>query len=228
MISTGALKALLQEEGASLVGFGDLTGLSENGMDRTVAIAVRLPEETVAGIADGPTRDYFRQYHRINALLDHLAETAAGYLIQQGFRAVAQTTTAVVESVGYRTAMPHKTCATRAGLGWIGKSALLVTPEYGPAVRLTSVLTDAVFDHVAQPIDISRCGACTRCRAACPVGAIRGALWQVGVPRENLVDVVQCRSAARRLAADLLGEKITLCGKCIQVCPYVRRTESGI
>ena len=38
-----------------------------------------------------------------------------------------------------------KTAATRAGLGWIGKTALLVTPEWGPAVRLGTVFTYAAL-----------------------------------------------------------------------------------
>ena len=42
-------------------------------------------------------------------------------------------------------------------------------------------------------------------------------------PREDLVDVEKCRPAARKLAWERLGEEITLCGKCIEVCPYTRR-----
>lgn len=223
MICTEELKALLMAQGAGLVGFGDLTGLSFEGLNAGVSIAVPLPPETVRGIENGPTQDYFEQYHRLNALLDHLAETAAGYIEERGYRALPQTTTTVVENAGYRTAMPHKTCATRAGLGWIGKSALLVTPEYGPAVRLTSVLTDAAFDAYAEPINSSRCGGCKSCQTACPGQAIQGALWQVGTPREALVDVEKCRPAARKLAWDAIHQEITLCGKCIEMCPYTQK-----
>lgn len=223
MISAAALKALLLEEGADLVGFGDLGALARDGWSRCVALAVRLPASTVRGISHGPTPEYFAQYHALNARLDRLAELAASYIEARGFRALAQSTTAVVESAGYRTPMPHKTCATRAGLGWIGKSALLVTPEYGPAVRLSSVLTDAAFDALGRPVNASRYGACTRCRDACPGGAIHGALWDVNVPREALVDVEACRRAARALAWERLGERITLCGKCVEACPYTRK-----
>lgn len=223
MISTRGLAALLKENGADLVGFGDMRAASGGAWESCAALAVRIPIDTIYGIADGPTRDYYEQYHALNARLDRLAELAASYIKERGFRALAQTTTTVVESAGYRTPFPHKTCATRAGLGWIGKSALLVTEEFGPAVRLSSVLTDAVFDETAQPVDASQCGGCTQCAQACPGKAIRGALWDVSVRREALVDVEACRKAARALAWERVGEEITLCGKCVEVCPYTKR-----
>ena len=221
-LSTEELGGLLRNLGAGLVGFADMTGLSYDGLDQAVALAVPLPVSTVQGIENGPTGDYFEQYHNLNDKLNRLAEAAAEYIQSKGFRAVAQTTTAVVEHAGYRTAVPHKTCCTRAGLGWIGKSALLVTPEYGSAVRLSSVLTDGVFDRVGQPMDSSRCGECKNCTQNCPGHAIKGVLWSPAVSRENLVDVEACRKAARKLAAEQIREEITLCGKCIQVCPYTQ------
>ena len=221
-ILTSELSSLLHNEGASLVGFGDISALDYQGFTSCVALAVMIPAKVIAGIKNGPTRDYFDSYHELNARLNALAELAAKYLSDHGHRALPQTTTTVVESPGYRTPVPHKTCATRAGLGWIGKSALLVTEEYGPALRLSSVLTDAEFDSVSEPINVSRCGSCTACASACPGQAIKGALWDVNAPRESLVDVEACRKAARALAADMIGEQITLCGKCIETCPYTR------
>ncbi len=221
-ILTSELSSLLHNEGASLVGFGDISALDYQGFTSCVALAVKIPAKVIAGIKNGPTRDYFDSYHELNARLNALAELAAKYLSDHGHRALPQTTTTVVESPGYRTPVPHKTCATRAGLGWIGKSALLVTEEYGPALRLSSVLTDAEFDSVSEPINVSRCGSCTACASACPGHAINGALWDVNAPRESLVDVEACRKAARALAADMIGEQITLCGKCIETCPYTR------
>ena len=221
-ILTSELSSLLHNEGASLVGFGDISALDYQGFTSCVALAVMIPAKVIAGIKNGPTRDYFDSYHELNARLNALAELAAKYLSDRGHRALPQTTTTLVESPGYRTPVPHKTCATRAGLGWIGKSTLLVTEEYGPAVRLSSVLTDAEFDSVSEPINVSRCGSCTACASACPGQAIKGALWDVNAPLESLVDVEDCRKAARALAADMIGEQITLCGKCIETCPYTR------
>lgn len=119
------------------------------------------------------------------------------------------------------TLLPHKTVATRAGLGWIGKCALLVTPEYGSAVRISSVLTDAPIE-TASPIDSSRCGTCTICQEACPAQAVRGKLWSAGMQRNEIYDAFECRKTAKERAAKI-GVNETLCGLCILVCPWTKK-----
>ena len=116
--------------------------------------------------------------------------------------------------------------ATRAGLGWVGKSALLVTPEFGPAVRLTTVLTDAPLP-VGQPVTESRCGQCRACVECCPGAAPRGAAWRRGVGRDELLDVEACRRGVRDASARR-GLDVLVCGRCIAACPraqaWLRRT----
>jgi epoxyqueuosine reductase QueG len=68
-------------------------------------------------------------------------------------------TTYDIDSQTLSTGLPHKTTATLAGLGWIGKCALLVTERYGSAIRLTAVLTEAELP-CGEPVSRSRCGAC--------------------------------------------------------------------
>lgn len=90
----------------------------------------------------------------------------------------------------------HKTLATRAGLGRIGKSVLLVTKEYGPAVRLGSVLTDADL-RTGTPTDTSRCGNCRQCVDRCPARVVVGNNWQAGMarggaePGEAIIDEIE-------------------------------------
>jgi epoxyqueuosine reductase QueG len=172
-------------------------------------------------IAEGPSRIYFDAYHEINDQLDSLVTLGAEYLQSKGYRAYAKTRANVQEHPGYRTDLPHKTVATRAGLGWIGKSALLVTREFGPAVRISSLLTDAPLT-LGEPINESKCGNCTACVVNCPGKAISGKLWDVTMDRDDFFDAAACRKAARALSWELLNEEISLCGKCIEVCPYTR------
>ena len=216
------LKDCLRANGADLCGFGDLSKVTGKVWKTGVSAAVALPEEIVRSIPEGPTKEYREAYDVLNARLNGIVTAGADFLRQNGYRAFAQTTDAVVELDNYRTVLPHKTVATRAGLGWIGKCALLVTPEYGPAVRLSSLVTDAPLTP-AEPIDESRCGNCMSCRYACPGKAVSGKLWKVGMEREEFWDALACRRAARSLAAEKLHEEITLCGLCIAVCPYTKR-----
>ncbi|MGQ9629003.1 MAG: 4Fe-4S double cluster binding domain-containing protein [bacterium] len=113
---------------------------------------------------------------------------------------------------------PHKTAATRSGLGWIGKSALLITPQYGPRVRLATILTDMPLD-VGTPIEGSRCGDCDLCVRACPASAISGNEWRAGRPREEFYDARACRDMARKLSGEMIGEDVAICGICIAACP---------
>ena len=212
----------LLAQGASLCGFGDLSHVVQGDLHCGVSVAVKLPKDILLSIEKGPSRIYFDAYHAINTRLDGIVTAGAEYLIEKGYRAHAQTRANVQEHDGYRTDLPHKTVATRAGLGWIGKSALLVTREFGPAVRISSLLTDAPLTP-ARPIDRSKCGGCTACMDHCPGRAITGKLWDVTMDRDAFFHAADCRRAARALSKSLLNEEISLCGKCIEICPYTRR-----
>ncbi|MCL1951971.1 MAG: 4Fe-4S dicluster domain-containing protein [Oscillospiraceae bacterium] len=223
---TAFLSASLLSRGADLVGFGDLTALPADvreGLPVGVCVAVKYPKEVIRGIAEGPTRAYFEQYNTQNERLDELVTHGAETLQALGYQAIAKTRAQVAcVETEYGTLLPHKTVATRAGLGWIGKCALLVTPQFGSMVRISTILTDAPL-HCAEPVNASRCGDCMACANACPGGAVLGKNWDVNTPREAFYDAVKCRKTARALSLRSLEEEISLCGKCIEACPYTRR-----
>jgi epoxyqueuosine reductase QueG len=188
-----------------------------------VCVAVKYPKEVIRGIAEGPTTEYYEQYNSQNERLDELVTLGAEALQRLGYQAIAKTRAQVAcVETDYRTLLPHKTVATRAGLGWIGKCALLVTPEYGSMVRISSILTDAPL-RCAQPTNEPRCGDCMACAKACPGGAVLGKNWGVGMPREAFYDAAKCRKTARARALQSFGAEISQCGKCIEACPYTRR-----
>ena len=216
------LKQYLINNGASLVAFADMSMVEGIGWRSGISIAMNIKKDVVESISEGPTASYYNEYYRLNDRLDELALLAASYIESMGHRAFTQTREVVSEYGVYRTPVPHKTVATRAGLGWIGKSAMLVTKEFGPAVRISSVLTDMVLEY-DDSIDISECGECSRCKMYCPGSAISGRKWEVGVDRDEFFNPLECRREARRLSAERLNKEITLCGKCIVVCPYTQQ-----
>lgn len=219
------LERELRKSGAGIVGFADVTGLPADmtgGLPRAVSIAVPLDPAVVREIAQGPTPRYFAEYKRLNALLARLCDRAAAILRNAGHRAdPVLATTEHFDPVTLSMRLQHKTVATRAGLGWIGKSALLITRPYGPAVRLASVLTDAELPAGA-PIDASSCGSCRCCVERCPARAIVGDNWEVGTPREAIYDAPTCRATAIRLSSEA-GFEATICGICINACPWTQR-----
>ena len=220
----------LKELGASLTGFGDLSyikGNSNNEMKYGISIAVKLKSKVVEGINNGATREYYDEYSKINNILDNIAFSCVKFINEKGYNAIGQTSTYITSDDNLTTPIPHKTVATRAGLGWIGKNALLITPEYGSAIRLTSVITDMPL-KTNNPINESKCGTCNKCKSACPAEAIKGSLWKVTSKREELIDPYKCRKTARQLFKERVGIEITLCGKCIEVCPYTQRYLNSI
>jgi len=216
---------ILKDRGADLVGFADVSRLPAevtNGLPRAVSIAVALNPIVIRDIRSGPTPKYFAEYERANALLTRLSEEAAAVLTKAGNQAQPfQPTTEQIDRTRLSARLQHKTVATRAGLGWIGKSGLLVTKEYGSALRLTSVLTDAELE-TAMPTDASSCGDCRQCVEHCPAKAITGESWEPGTTREHLYSAAACFRKARDFAG-CLGIKATICGICINVCPWTQR-----
>ena len=226
MTLSDELKTLLQSKGADLVGFADLREIASDVRENLpfgISIAVALNPEIIAGIQDGPNQPYYEEYRRANQLLGTLGSQAAQFLKQRGHNTSSFAATNVgIDLQTLSTRLPHKTIATRAGIGWIGKCALLVTQEFGSAVRLTTVLTDAYLP-TGEPVNTSQCGDCTACVDICPGHAISGINWQVGIPRESLYDAFACQRKARELSAEKIGIGESICGICIAACPWTQK-----
>ena len=225
---THKIKNELHNLGADIVGFGSLEELPADvreGMPVGIIIAVKYPKEVILDIKELPTQEYRDWYDRLNERLDIIVTCGASLLFKMGYKATAKT----CEQVGYDgegdkhyTMLPHKTVATRAGIGWIGKCALLVTEDYGSAVRLSSILTDAPL-NTASPINKSRCGDCMICTNACPGAAVSGIPWVVRLDRDDFFNPDKCSKTARERSKLGFGGDITICGKCIEVCPYTQK-----
>lgn len=207
------------------MGFADVSCLPADvtgGLTHAVSIAEALDPAVIRDIGNGPTAEYFAEYERANLLLAQLSEEVARALIDAGNRAqVFQPTAEQIDRTTLSAKLQHRTVATRAGLGWIGKSGLLVTKEYGSAVRLGSVLTDAEL-KTGVPTDTSSCGDCRWCVEHCPAKAIVGMNWEAGATREHIYDPAACFKMARTLAG-ARGIKATICGVCINACPWTQR-----
>ena len=209
-------EAIALLSGASLVGFADVQAVAP--LPRAVAIAIRHSPE-VFGIAEEmPTCSYYQEYLDLNRRLDEIAAVAAEALQKSGHTArISPATLAEIAPDTLAAPFPHKTAATRGGLGWIGTSALLVNPRFGPALRLVTVLTDAPL-LTGAPVQTSECGECTACKEACPGDAISGEEWHPGRPREEFYDAFACGQAVLA-RAQAIGITETVCGICMMACP---------
>lgn len=189
----------LLEMGADLVGFADISDLPEEqtlGYKYGISIAVAIAPDIINNIGLGPTKQYYDEYMRLNRLLDSLDIRAEEIIKSSGYRVLPKTRANVtIDYKDHSTILPHKTVATKAGLGWIGKCALLVTDQFGSAVRISSVLTDAPLEF-SEPITRSNCGNCDNCVRNCPAEALSGDLWYAGMKREVFYNYMACRRKA--------------------------------
>lgn len=213
---------ILSEKGAVRMGIADLSDVAEGTMRVGVSVAVPVPKHIVRDLMTAPTKEYYDTYYALNAQLDEIVESGAQFLRGRGFQAAANTTKVVRTDDNWQTPLPHKTVAVRAGLGWIGKSCLLVTETHGGAIRLSSLLTDAPLPCDA-PVTESRCGGCTACVKACPAKALTGALWTPGMAREELFHREICKEKQVERMKQATGIETDLCGLCFAVCPYTQR-----
>jgi len=218
------LKQKLINKEADFVQFVDISNLSRKqnkGFPHAILIGIILSPEFIKMITELP--DYVEkivrtckvksdEYVEKEAQADGIADWLADYLIEKGFKAYSQSEknierTGFYDEIAKTTPLPHKTIAGLAGIGWIGKHNLLVTPEYGSAICMCSVLTDApLTSEFHSPMD-SSCGDCKICYDICTPNAITGNAWKLNCHREEIVDVFQC----------------TQCLKCLVFCPWTQK-----
>jgi epoxyqueuosine reductase QueG len=212
---------LLHEAGADLAGAGSLLAFPGNqraGMTVGFALGGVLNPHSVAGIAAGPTREYHADGNRVLGRLAQAVAAGTAFLAEHG---IATLSGEALEQL--RGHLPLKTLATLAGLGWIGRNAMLITQDYGSAVFLDGFLANLGETPHAIPITASACHQCQACVKACPAGAPLGPAWRAGLPLGDFFDPQACRNLARNLARERLGlEGEAVCGICIAACPYTR------
>ncbi|NHJ46485.1 MAG: epoxyqueuosine reductase [Asgard group archaeon] len=224
-ISSSELKDSLLADGASIVGIADIENLDEffgfeesefKKYTRAISIGVQLSDEIIDDIVDGPTLEYAQLYREANNELDRIAKHLEKNLKKLNYHALAIPASKRYNQETLAAIFPHKTAAILSGLGWIGKSALFISFDYGPRVRLVTVLTNADIE-ADKPQRESNCGSCNNCVEHCPAKAITGELWTFGDERSKLFDAYKCSIHTSKMKKEV-GE--TICGICIAVCPH--------
>lgn len=179
--------------------------------------AIPMNPEIMAGIKRGPNQAYAEEYSRVNARINDLAMSLAAEIKSRGFRARALAASERTDKFNIKGDFPHKTAASRAGLGWIGRHCQLITRKFGSWIRLGTVFTDMDMP-CGPPLERHFCGSCMRCVDACPAGALKGGAWYPGVPRGDLLDAKVCdRWKKENYFQYHNGHN---CGICSSVCPY--------
>lgn len=222
-----------------ILGFADLHGLIDKkfeGFNYGIAIGRKLDDKIIDQIKDGPTLEYYKYYHLINAELTELAMKIHSDLQKIGIDSIILEPTISDESTKndeqylktLSSEISHKMVATRAGLGWIGKTDLFISKTFGPRLRLVSILMNKKPDYDSVPVEKSECGKCNVCVTKCPAKAANGKLWNTGTYRDEFFNAHKCREKCGELAMKKFNINIRICGICVSVCPvpHKRRINS--
>lgn len=113
-----------------------------------------------------------------------------------------------------------KDAAVLAGLGVIGANNLLITPEYGPRIRLRALSLDAQLAPTG-PMDFSPCASCDiRCREACPQKAFTQASYGRGLCMKQMrIDEANREILEKDTHEDPPRACVKYCRACELICP---------
>jgi epoxyqueuosine reductase len=224
------LESLAKDMGATYFGIAGLTSARQSITEQGGEFLSHFPRAVSHGfvLVDGVVNilanhqniaalhNYWYYVYRIvNPRLDSISAMLAQSLEKAGFQAFVVPSSQTLDRTKLTGVFPHKLAANMAGLGWIGKSALLITPEHGPRVRWGTVLTDAPFT-VGISMD-EMCSDCCECVNACPAHAFTGQAFDEPKGRSEIFAAEACDCyLSKRENLD------RACGICVYICPFGR------
>jgi epoxyqueuosine reductase len=218
------LRDIALSEGAALFGVAALQDIATSdflldpellgSLPYAISIAVRVSPTVLDTIGDHPNQLYFHHYRQLNGLLDRTTLRLTAAIEAGGRRALAVAASQIVDWQNQRAHLSHKRIAVAAGLGWIGRNNLLVTPEFGSQVRLATILCgsldiDSLDPLTPRPLEPSPCGSCHACVAVCPAKAIK----ETPAEFDHQACFAQLKEFQRQ---GHVGQYI--CGICVRAC----------
>lgn len=241
---TSKLKSYALNLGADRVGIASIELLKDAPEGRSVAdilpnaksvvvIALRMLDSVVNTL---PSPIYMNTgYIIVNAELNRIAYQVSKFLEGKGYFAVPVPATRDYDMNDVKGTFSVTHAGEAAGLGRIGISGLLLTPDHGPRVRFVSVFTTANLEP-DQPLESEICTKCMACVQACPMGAIHedgsftakkclaSITVYTGESVESVIERIESLGKIPHqvfIARNLIGRNVLppICGICVKVCP---------
>ncbi|NBG87881.1 4Fe-4S double cluster binding domain-containing protein [Isachenkonia alkalipeptolytica] len=228
---TDRIKSLARQNGITYFGVGDLSKVDKALLDQwgedishfSYGISLGIPLNNYI-VDQLPRRSEpsvvinykHHAYDVVNQRLDLAASAVSDFIQQQGYDVFPIPASKQADKDRMYGGFSHKMSAGLAGLGWIGKNCLLITPEDGPRVRWTTILTDAPIKP-GKGLMSNQCGDCMDCVAVCPAKAITGNPFVIGESQEIRFDGEKCEAYLEKMESE---GKLKVCGMCLYVCPY--------
>lgn len=202
------LKDFTRKRGIDLVGFTNLTqieGIPSGLAPNSIEIINRYPWAIIFGVQLGKLGKKISGIE-VDLYLEKVALEMLTHFEEKGCSALIIHPEDEFDPINRKGLLSLKMLAKEAGLGWLGRSLLIVSPDYGPIHRLIAVLTE--IELQSDGSIPNQCGDCSLCIEKCP----RGALTFVSFDdrprqREDVLNIDKC-----------LGD--FGCKLCLEVCPW--------
>lgn len=183
MYLTSRVKEFALANGADLVGVVAVADLPEHQdsiqaiLTGAVSLVVMASRHNPMALGSSNTQAMQLETAYTYQQVSQAAKKVERFLGGQGQASVAVPAFLPVDMNAPKFGLKGEICwrraAVRAGLGSYGQNGLLVTRDFGAAVRLGGLLTKAPLEPDA-PLAESACDQCGACLAACPAGALKG------------------------------------------------------
>lgn len=212
-------------------GIADLTMAQQNiaeasenllkDYDYAISMGITLPHQIVNGLGEIGS-DFSKisyqthAYSLVNDRLNYIASAFHSFLQKRGYPSYPIEASQRYSDEKINSIFSHKLAAHLAGMGWIGKSCLLVTQKHGPRVRWISVLTNAHLEPTGTIME-SRCKKCQKCVDICPAKAFTNRNFDAREPRSLRYNAEKCQAYFHNLEKE---SKINVCGLCVYICPF--------
>ena len=172
-----------------------------------------------------PIIDMYRHfcYDLINLQIDNALLKISEIIIKNGYDALPIPASATTNKTNLYGTFSHKAAANLSGLGWIGKSCLLITEKNGPRVRWGTILINAPLTITGNPVS-DKCKVCELCVIICPAKAFTGKTFDINDRREVRYNAHKCDKYLSKMNKE---KGLRVCGLCVQVCPYGRKESTN-
>ena len=191
-MTSKAIKEAIRSQGIDLVGITNAESLllaspprpATDLMPTAKSVIVMAVAHSLGAVYSPDIMLWTRNKMQTSRLLDQTAEKVGRLLEQKGYLALAVSADKPVEIFKINPAtgkkfqqtkvlghLSFKHVAVSCGLGQIGRSNLLLTPEFGPHQRLCAIITEALLEPDSEK-DHDLCKGCNKCEKACPSGAL--------------------------------------------------------
>ena len=221
---TVRLKSLTKSEGADLVGIAPVQrfrnvpkGYAPKDILRSAKFTITLGIHLLDSVVETtPSREYAIHTRVVNSELNRIAYRIARFLEDSGYVAIPIPASYPSDSSKHMGDLSHRHAAVFAGSGQIGRNNLLITPRYGPRVRLVTLVTNAPLKS-GPPLKLDICEGCDICIRACPAGALKN----------GKTDKKKCRAYSEEIRKKFDLDS-RYCGLCIKVCPIGKKHRSTL